>query len=514
VSNDFFRFNQQGKLKNNPENIFNYDSSLYDLYFDSAQKTLYIINIVPPDQEAAKTENQKAIEHIVNVDGYLKYPISKMSDEKKRFAYDSLSGVFLTNVFTSLLHQDNGTLLSQISQAPLYEIWLNANYGGLEFSKLNQTLGAISAQMFDINIGGDLFSNSLLRAGIFAGISKKNFNQSNNRAVLTEKNVGIYSGIFLNRFNAMLLASAAQGEGESEREIKLDKTYNPQGEISLMQFNGALKLGYDFLINRAKNLRQNAGTFVLYEFNQVDIKQIKETDGGIVGLSFPAQTLQKHTAKFGFEFKQESSQMDFFINVFAGQDLEDKQKFELKFIGNEESFKIESDYENLIFYGGQFGINFHLTKAITLGTQFNIALNENLKNYNAGINMKYEFPKDLFKKHRNNAKTASFRVPKLKFVKNSRNLTKESELELDNFIKILKQRAPHYKQVVILVKVDDARNEVSINTNKLTMSRANSVLKILTRNKVLRRKVILSSEKEGMRDAVELRIDFYRARKI
>ncbi|MDR2709447.1 MAG: autotransporter outer membrane beta-barrel domain-containing protein, partial [Elusimicrobiota bacterium] len=503
IADDFFGFNQNGIVQNNAENIFNYNSSLYTLRFDNDAKILYIKNLVPRDQDAAQTNNQKEIEDIVNGDGHLKYPLAKMNAQQKRFAYDSLSGVFYANIFKSLLYENNEFLFAQISQYPAYRQWANINYSNLEFSNSKQTLGSFKSQDIDLIVGKDLFINRILRIGVFADAEFKNFNQAQNSANLIEINAGVYAGITIDQFDAAFLASQKYGEGKAKRNIELGTTYNPQSDIFVTGFNAALKLKYNLKLLYTKNPQANLfmGPFVSYEFNQINTAQVKEENGGITNLHFAAQTLENSALKSGLEFRRQGAKLTLFANIFAGQNLGYAQKIRAEFIENEQNFKIESDDANLFFYGGQAGANVDLSKGLTIGAQFNITQNNNLKIYNANIGIVYRVTKKLWVERPH--------PPYLiMFEDDSEELTKESRLEIISFAKQLALSRPKFKKLSLIVRLNASKDPASIEANKLTLERANSVLKLLRKNSIPRNKLTLVTKKLTTRTRLRVRIDW------
>jgi hypothetical protein len=504
IADDFFGLNQNGSFTNNGENIFNYDKSLYGLRFDFKSKTLYIRNVVPQDQDGAETENEEEIEEIVNEDGRLKYPISKMTDAQKRFAYDSLSGVFLTDIFTSLLYAQNEKLIMQISQTPAYKPWLNINFSNLEFDKNKQALGIFEARSLEAAAGMDVFANRIMRAGIFAGISSAVFSQANNTAGIIQAEAGVYANISLKGFNAIFLGGMKQGEGWAVREIKLEETYHPASDIFYSAFNGAAKLEYNFLIERSKRVERSGGPFVLYEFNQVNVEEIKEKEDsdevewdGLTSLYFGPQMKQKQTLKGGAGFKQRSGLVEFSVMVFVGQNLNGAQRFRAEFIENGGSFRVISDDENLFFYGGQAGGSLILSRQVMVGAQFGYAFNENLRNYNAGINIVYRMPPRVERPA----------VPELSFEENSAKLSRENLLALTRFTRQLKVAKPKFKRIVILLRLNNSRDALSIEADRLTVERANTIFRELRRLGIAKKKIVFSPRKVMLRDKIEVRVE-------
>jgi hypothetical protein len=500
MADDFFGLNQNGSFTNNAENIFNYDKSLYDLRFDSQSKTLYIKNIVPEDQGGAETDNEKEIEDIINEDGRLKYPISKMNDNQKRFAYDSLSGVFLANIFTSLLYANNEDLTAQIFQTPARKPWINVNYSNLEFDRAKQTLNVFQAQTLQVTAGGTLFANKFMGAGVFAGVLKSDFNQANNTADIFEANAGVYSNISLNDFNAIFLASFRQGAGGAVREINLDKLYHVKSAIFFRGFNGAANLEYKFLLNRSKKIERRGGPFVLYEFNQAFVDEIKENEvegDNLASLYFRPQIKQKHALKGGLGFSQKSAKVQLTAHIFGGQNLNDTQKFNAEFIENEGEFRVKSDDENLFFYGVQIGADLNLSRAITMGARFGFAFNENLRTYNASINIIHKLPKRIKRPA----------VPVLTFIENSANLTKADQAELARFALQLKAAKPKFKRILISVRLNNSQDDLSIAANKLALERANAISRRLRSYGIPPKKISFGPRKVMLRDKIEVRIE-------
>ncbi|MDR2709448.1 MAG: hypothetical protein LBC07_05700 [Elusimicrobiota bacterium] len=508
---DFFGINQNGVLENAVTDIFNYDTSHYALRFDDEEKTLYIKNFASPpppspasaDIDIADSENQKEIEDIFNSNRYLRSAASNLKASQQRFIFDDLSGVFLANIFSSLLYSGNEVLFTQISKGDIYKPWVNVNYSNLEFNKPQQSLGIFKLQSIGLKLGADLFANRIWRAGFFLGGAAESFNQANNNANLLMGEGGLYADIAFKGFGIQTLAGAKYWEGTSKREIKLDEIYNPQSNIYALGFNAAAKLDYDFLLMRNRKMQVTASPFILYEFDQIDMEAVEEKEGKITDLYLRSGVLQKHTAKGGFEFRQKTGKYDFFINVFAGQNLNSRHEFQAEFIDLGENFEVRSDEENLFFYGGGIGANAVLTKSIKAGMQFNMALNDEFINYNAGLNIQFALPK------RPQVYTTRIpQIPILRFMKNSSRLTKESSAELARFAKHLLIVRPSFRRVVLTIGINISKDSSSARPSALTVERSNVVMKALTKNSIPKQKITIARSTIMRGDKVEIGIEW------
>ncbi|MDR2709371.1 MAG: hypothetical protein LBC07_05305, partial [Elusimicrobiota bacterium] len=499
TSTDSFFVTYSARNFTRVEDIFIYDQNLYKLRFDKNTGVLLIEDIKPFDLDVALTDNEKIIQEIVNENGFLKMPMTRLDIIKQRHALDSLSGVFYANIFMNSLLMDVQSFFSQMHQAPLFKVLVTGNISKSEVLKHQQTLGKFEAESFGALMATDLFANRVIRVGILLASNYKTFNQENNTANLIEAIGGMYWDLRYRGFSGRALVNGKYAQGTVSREIELDKIYKPTSNISLTGAGAALNLEYMFLLNRKPNLQQIIGPFIIYELSQINIGETDEMGGEITNLHFPNQIKNSQIIKSGLEFRQRNTKTEFFINVFAGQNINEAQEFEAEFIDSEQKFKIESDTEDLLFYGGQIGLNLSLTKTIMIGAQFNMHANDNLMNYNASLNMQYKLP--------NKSIVPRPKLPKLTFVENSSTLTRESAVELANFAKQFVKAKVKYKRLVIFVRVNKSKDAGSVSTNKLILERANNVAKILNKNKIPKRKISFGTKQVTTKEKIGVRVE-------
>jgi hypothetical protein len=512
-ADNFFGFNQRGSFTNSAANIFNYDTSLYSLRFDEGQKTLYIKNILPADQNSARTKNQKAVEDIVNANGYLKYPAVKMSPNKKRLGYDSLSGVFYANIFSAMLYENNENVFMQSKQAPNQTFWFNVDFSGLGFHNADQTIGDFKGEGFEIILGRDLRANDLTRLGVFIAADEKKFSQAQNKAKLQAIRGGLYGDLNFKGFNAKGVVSAAYGGGRVEREVYFDNIYNPKSNISMFSFSGAVDLDYMFLLQNKNGLRRFAGPFFEYELNQLSIFKSKESGGSTSNLYFDNQFAFRNAIKGGLEFRQQKNSFEFFVRAFAGQNLNGRQEFDMQILDLRHSFEVESDDENLLFYGGQAGMNLTIAQFMAVGAQGSMQANENFQGYNVGLNMSFKFTlgastggaaAPLRQRARRAPRSM---IPTLEFVNGSNELTSRSRNELIRFAQNLEEDFPDFRRLTIFATVNNSNDDESVRANDITLERVEVIKRILLENRIPSRKIWDAARRITTRNRITLRVE-------
>ncbi|MDR2709709.1 MAG: autotransporter domain-containing protein, partial [Elusimicrobiota bacterium] len=504
-SEDYFAFNQNGNSINNTENIFYYDSTRYDLYFDIGQKVLYIKNVLPPDQNSAKTRNQKEIENIVNENGYLKYPISNMNANKKRLSYDDLSGAFYANIFSAMLYGGNESIFNQIEQIPSYKLWTNVNISGLRFHNNGQTIGDFKTEGFGIMLGKDLQAAEWGRMGAFVSGNDRKFSQAQNRGDLQDIGIGVYGNLFFKGFNSKGIFSAMYAGGRVEREINFNESYyRPHSNISLIGFNAAISLDYMVLAQNKNDLQRLVGPVFSYEANQINIFPTKEMDGSIANLYFDSQPIFRHAVKGGMEFRQTNKGLEFFGRLFIGRNLNAKQEFDMEILDLRRTFKVESDDENLLFYGWLTGVNLSLTQSINLGMQAGMQTNGNFQSYNANLNANYKFSKTI--KPRANRKTIKTKIPVLEFIDGTAELTPKSKTELASFGQRLAKTFPNFRRLTIFIMLNNSNDRGSARASEVSAARARNVKRILYANKVPPEKIWDATRKIRTRGRIAVRV--------
>ncbi|MDR2708454.1 MAG: autotransporter domain-containing protein, partial [Elusimicrobiota bacterium] len=370
-----------------------YDDTKYYLDFGSTNNILSITNypLLPIDFETL-TKNQQVVLDIINQEAQMLEffkDIGTVSIQKN--ILDSLSGVFYANIFAQSVDSNAPILFSQIRQMPQRKLWTNINYYGLEFNNEKQTLGAFNEQGFGINLGGDILAGANFRSGLFADIKSKNLKQQRNTASVLDLGIGVYGDIKIKGLNFIALLGVKEVKADVVRQVKFDRIYNPEGKVSLMGYNAAAKLNYMFNLGK-ENSQTAIGPFIMGEGGWINTKEITEENGGFANLHFAPQTLSRTIARYGLEFKTQTDSYQFFLEGFAGQNISGMQRVKTNFVsGNDIVFELESDDLGDLFYGGKLGLSFNATESLAFGVMTNFELNDNYKNYAAGINMQYQF---------------------------------------------------------------------------------------------------------------------------
>jgi hypothetical protein len=313
---------------------------------------------------------------------------------------------------------------------------------------------------------------------------------------------GVYGDLRVDEFNAWMLFNAKYGSGHEERSIDIDKVYSPQADVGYMGFSMALNASYMFDL-KAAIARQVVGPFITFETTQIMVDQITETEGEITNLQYPAQTIAKNIGKLGGEFRMEGISYRLFVNLFAGQDLSSEQKFSASFMtGDAEAFGIEGDEENKVFYGGQIGGNINISQKMTLGAQVGVQMNGNMTNFTGNLSLQYKLPKRV--------KVMRPRPPELKFSnsKKANKLTRTSTSELAQYARDLSNSEPPYKVVNVEMKINSSKDEGSVEANKRTLMRANTVKDVLVKNKIPKKKIVIKKQSVSTKKRIAVRVDW------
>ncbi|MDR2709146.1 MAG: hypothetical protein LBC07_04140, partial [Elusimicrobiota bacterium] len=436
---------------------FNYDKNLYALRYEKGK--LFIKNKKPPDiEEDGDSPNREETVDIVNDEGGLKIPLSRLDLNERRKALDSLSGVFITNIFVSHTQDKSEFLFNQIKQeAPLEKVWINANYSAIEFSKHEQTLGKFKMRDMAIDIGGDFYGTQIdiviARVGAYASVNTKEFRQDENKAGLNDFGFGIYENTNIANFNLQFLAGVRYANVNTSRIIKIDKDYNPIAEFNIVSIESALNVDYSFDIKTAE-----IGPFVLLSASQNSFKEFSEHGGLITDLNFNQTSWTKAQMLIGGQIKGSYNFIDVFAKSYAGFLLVKDPAFYTSFTSIENStMRIQSDRVNEIFYGAQAGINAKANEDITVGIMGYGQISHSFAHYGAQLKFTY---------------TLRGEMPKIPFLESSvklGELTLKDKQSIKYFVKkfLHSNEKSHTPTLKIYLNVSEDEAAVQIDKAKL-----------------------------------------------
>ncbi|MDR2708988.1 MAG: hypothetical protein LBC07_03335, partial [Elusimicrobiota bacterium] len=482
-----------------------YDSSKYSLGFGKTNNILQITNYAPPALRFDDlTSNQENVLNNINENYHLVGMILNLQDQaKQKQALDSLSSAFYANIFTQELHNNAKDLFMQLRHNELHNIWINISFSALEFRRPNQMLGVFNESGIGLNVGANILSSKLFRAGIITQVWSKNFSQLDNTANLLSLGIGGYADASIKGLNIGMVMQAKRGQGKVKRSIELDRVYGPQGDIRLFGFNESLNLNYMFDIVKTKRDQISAGPFVNADFSQINTREIIEEGGGLANLNVASQNLMQSMFHYGLQLKRQTNFYKVFAQGFVGQNLSPTQKIKTKFANtaNNDFWEIESDETNEMFYGAQLGVSVNAGKFMQFLVMGNYQENDNYKNYTAGVQAQYQF---LVKMPQ--ALPKNLDMPKLQFVENSARLTKESQIALANFARHFAREKYIFKTMKIVFRINKSNDKVSQSANKLNFERAQNVKKVLAQNKMSARKVVLATKVSSAKTKISVRI--------
>ncbi|MDR2708993.1 MAG: hypothetical protein LBC07_03365 [Elusimicrobiota bacterium] len=478
---------------------FEYDRSLYVLRFDQKDGKLFIKNIKPEMEGGGDgSPNREDVEEIANRDGRLKYPLSRLSLDKRRKALDSLSGVFMTNIFVAQTQVNSEFLFNQIRQeASLSKVWGDINYSVTQFSKHGQTLGTFEMSGVGIDLGSDFFGTRIgaviARVGVYANANVKSFKQDENTAGLTDLGLGIYENTNVGNFNLQFLAGMRYANANTSRIIEMDTAYNPVAEFSITGIESALKMDYGFDIGKG----MKAGPFVLVEASQNNVREIAEHGGLVTDLTFMEADWMKAQGMFGGEIKSDKDFINVFLRGYAGMMLVKDPSFYVDFTSIENStMYIQSDRVDEIFYGGAVGINARLNNDVSVGAMGYGRFSHSFANYGGQISVTYILKGS---------------VPRLPFLESRvglRELTLKDRQAIKYFVKKLTHSNKKYKGLTVKIYLNVSEDEEAMQLDKAKVEWAQMVFDEMMKNGLQAARVqIIKYRVKPMTKAINLRVE-------
>ncbi|MDR2708481.1 MAG: hypothetical protein LBC07_00695 [Elusimicrobiota bacterium] len=450
---------------------FDYDEKLYSLRYDNGK--LFIKNIKPPDieEDNENSPNREAVEEIVNGDGRLKIPLSKLSMDKRRKALDSLSGVFTINIFAAQTQLNSEFLFNQIQQeASIGKVWADANYSVLEFSKHEQTLGKFRMINTGADIGVDFlgarFGSMITRLGVYANANTKEFTQDQSKASVNDLALGIYENTNIANFNLQFLAGLRYANVNTSRIIEMEENYNPVAEFNIVSIETALNASYDFDMRVAK-----AGPFILLEASQNKFSEIAEHGGLITDLTFEQASWTKAQGLLGAQIKSKYNFIDVFARGYAGIMLAKDPTFQVRFTSIENSImQVESDRVNELFYGLSGGLNVNIGNDIRVGVMGYGRLSHSFANYGGQFNITYALRGDTPK------------LPELESPIEAQELSLKDKQAVKYFVKKLMHSNREYKAVTIKLYLNVSQDEETKRLDNLKLTWAQNVYREMLKN--------------------------------